>query len=133
MRRNSRDLSFKLIYESIFSSQNEQIDFSYREDDYVNYTKEEFDFAIELYQTFFANKESLLAKVEGAIIGYTLNRTYKIDLALLLLAITEHEYFQTPLAIVTNEVIELAKIYSTEKSPKFINGVISTIYGEKNA
>jgi transcription termination factor NusB len=28
--------------------------------------------------------------------------------------------------------LELAKVYSTSKSTGFINGVISTIYGEKD-
>jgi N utilization substance protein B len=132
MRRNSRDLAFKLIYESYFSP-NGEIDFSIKQDDQLaSYTKPEFDFAVELYQTFINNRQAIEAKIQSALKDYTFERVYKIDLAFLCLAIVEIDHHQTPIAIATNEMLELAKIYSTEKSPKFLNGVINTIYGDKH-
>ncbi len=132
MRRNSRELAFKLIYENIFSSLKGEVDFSLREDDFVNYEKQEFEFGIQIYKQFVKHQDDVLNTLSQNIKGYTLSRVYKIDLALLALAIVEHDFFQTPLAVVTNEVLELSKIYSTGKSSGFINGVISTIYGDKN-
>lgn len=128
MRRNSRDLAFKLIYESFFSH---QIDFSVREDEFSAYTKEEFDFAITIFEKFSQEKATVFEKIEKNLKDYTLDRIYKLDLAFLCLIVVEVEYFSTPMAVCVNEVIELSKIYSTEKSPKFLNGVISAIYGEK--
>ncbi len=132
MRRTSRELAFKFIYETIFSRMIEEIDFSLREDEYADLEKEEFEYAVLLYKKFFENQTNVIAKIEKSVQGYSLDRMFKIDLALLALAITEHDFFNQPLAIVTNEILELAKLYSTEKSVKFLNGVISTIYGEKN-
>ena len=52
-------------------------------------------------------------------------RVYKVDLALIYLALKEIDYFDTPKKVVINEIIELAKNYSTEKSASFINGFLA--------
>lgn len=129
MRRNSRDLAFKFIYESFF---NTNLDFSIREGEFENYQKEEFDYAIDIFEKFKEHKTEIISKIENNLKNYTIDRIYKLDLALLCLIIIDIDYFLTPLAISVNEGIELAKIYSTEKSPKFLNGIIKTIYGEVN-
>ncbi len=51
-----------------------------------------------------------------------------VDLAILRLAIWEmlHQ-LEVPDKVVINEAIELAKTYSTERSSKFINGLLDTI------
>ena len=64
--------------------------------------------------------------------GYKLDRVYKIDLALAYEAVTEIKYLNTPPAVAINEVIELAKAYSTEKSPKFLNGLLSAYLKGEN-
>lgn len=132
MRRTSRELGFKFIFETIFSKNHEEIDFSLRENEYDNFEKEVFERAKELYNSFFKNKEEILLKIESNVKGYSLDRMFKVDLALLALAITEYEHLKEPFSVVVNEILELAKIYSSEKSVRFLNGVISTIYGEKN-
>ena len=60
--------------------------------------------------------------------GYTIDRLYKVDLAIIILAVIEVKYVkETPKEVVINEAVELAKKFSTEKSPKFINGVLADI------
>ena len=60
--------------------------------------------------------------------GYTINRVYKIDLAILVLAVIELNYIkENPKQVIINEAVELAKKFSTDKSPKFINGVLADI------
>ncbi|MEE1029504.1 MAG: transcription antitermination factor NusB, partial [Alphaproteobacteria bacterium] len=60
--------------------------------------------------------------------GYTINRLNKIDLAIITLAVIELKFInETPKEIVINEAVELAKKYSTEKSPRFVNGVLADI------
>ena len=63
--------------------------------------------------------------------GYTPDRLYKVDLAILVLAIIELKYVkENPKEVIINEAVELAKKYSTEKSPKFINGILADIVKE---
>lgn len=129
MRRNSRDRAFKLIYESLF------VEKEFVEDDFedeVKITLEEQTYANQIFDNYLQNKESLKERLTRNLKNYEFSRVYKIDVALVFLALTEILYLSVPVAVATNEVVELAKIYSTEKSPTFLNGLISSIIGEKN-
>ena len=59
--------------------------------------------------------------------GWTIDRIMNIDLALLKVAIYEMIYKEIPYKIIINDIVELAKKYSDEVSPKFINGILAQI------
>jgi N utilization substance protein B len=60
------------------------------------------------------------------------NRVCALDKAILGIAVTELLYFpENPPKVVINEALEIAKEYSTEKSDKFINGILDRIAKEK--
>lgn len=50
-----------------------------------------------------------------------------MDRSVLRLAIWELIHAQEPKKVVINEAIELAKIYGTENSGKFVNGILDTL------
>jgi N utilization substance protein B len=56
-----------------------------------------------------------------------------VDRNLLRLALWELTGAQTPAKVVLDEAIELAKLYSTENSPAFINGVLDAVLKEIEA
>ena len=62
---------------------------------------------------------------------WTLERISKINIALLKLAIYEIKYTDTPFKVVINEAVDLAKKYSEETAPAFINGVLASVVAEK--
>lgn len=55
------------------------------------------------------------------------NRLAAVDRAILRLAHSEMTTQRTPARIAVNEAVELAKHYSTEKSPAFINGLLDKV------
>ncbi len=60
--------------------------------------------------------------------GWAKERISKIDLAILRLAIYEICFSQEiPPGVAVNEAVELAKEFSTEEAPAFINGVLGSI------
>jgi len=66
--------------------------------------------------------------------GWELGRMPVIDRNVLRLAVYELlEEGATPVAVVIDEAVELAKQYSTEASGSFVNGVLSTIAGDVRA
>ena len=104
----------------------------------------EFDQVKEL---FFAEKEEpveegdkafILSEVEGtrehmaeidALIeqsakGWDPERMNKVDLAILRLAVYEMKWGETPGGVAINEAVELAKKFSSDEAPAFINGVL---------
>ena len=129
MRRQARELAFKLIFERLFVKNN----YTFDEEFFSSLKQEEDkDFAKELVEKFVEHKDSLEDLISKHLHGYELKRLYKIDLALMLLALTEIIYLKTPYQIVINEVIELSKSYSTNKSSRFINGVLSSVIKDLN-
>ncbi len=128
MRRNSRVQAFKMIFERFFTTApvDDELWEELNEKDAV--------FAKEIFDAYTENKEKIENKISTLLVGYSLDRVHKIDLALLCEAITEIEYLSIPAPVVINEIVEIAKIYSTADSPKFLNGVLaSAIKGEGNA
>lgn len=124
MRTDAREKAFQLIFERLFIKENYTFD-----DEFFNSLKKEEDktFAKELVCLFEQNKDTLQNLVTKNLVNYHLSRVYKVDLALIYLALTEISYLKTPTQVVVNETLEIAKKYSTEKSSKFINGVLSSI------
>ncbi len=122
MRNDARQLAFQLIYERLFVKQ-------YFDEEFFAILSKEEDkqFSSEIISFYEKNKEQLKEIVSKHLIGYEIDRVYKVDLALIYEALTEILYLKTPKQVAINEVINLAKKFSTEKSSKFINGVLSSI------
>lgn len=53
-----------------------------------------------------------------------------VDRGILRLAVWELTHTDTPPKVVIDEAIELAKIFSTENSPAFVNGVLDAVLKE---
>ena len=60
-----------------------------------------------------------------------MDRLNKVDQAILLLAIYELIYTDTPSIVSINEAVELSKKYSDEAVTKMINGVLDKIYHDE--
>lgn len=136
MRKIAREIAFMLIYEEQFNKDRNvefSFDFLKNESEIIGDAKLEIEdetFVKDIIDAYENNKESIIELVNKHLFGYEPNRLYKVDSALLYLAVTEIYYIKTPVAVIINEVIELAKKYSTEKSAKFINGILGAIIKE---
>lgn len=119
-RTNARELAFKTIYSKFFNADDsEELDVA---------DKDSLEFISKILKTFAQNYEEINTIISENLKGYTIQRLYKIDLAIITLAVIELKFIkETPKEVVINEAVELAKKYSTEKSPKFINGVLADI------
>ena len=128
MRKHSRENAFKLIFESLFH----EFDLTLSNENLQELKKEEDKAFFEQIMTKFEeNKETLKVDIEKHLKNFDYSRVFKVDLALIYLALTEIKFCETPKAVAINEALELAKTYSTEKSSKFINGIVSAIINEQ--
>lgn len=65
--------------------------------------------------------------------NWDLKRMTVIDRNILRMAVGELLFFkETPFKVVIDEAVEIAKIYGTDESGKFVNGVIDAIHKEMN-
>lgn len=129
-RIKARESCFKLIFEYEFLKQKNQItleeflsskDLESQDVEYIN----------KIYDGVLENEQQLNDMISSKLKGYTLERIFKIDLAILKLAIYEIEFLHETPAVVINEAVELSKKYSTDNSYKFINGVLANIVKDK--
>lgn len=89
---------------------------------------EDLKFAEEFITNFFQNKEHLQEQLHIFTPKWDEDRLTRIDLIFILMAMAEFKYFSfIPVKVTLNEYIELAKMYSTPKSSKFINGTLDSI------
>lgn len=91
--------------------------------------KAEFDFAKQLIYKVIQHEEELDNVIKAKVANWEFNRIAVIDKFLLRMGICELMYLhEIPPKVTINEAIEIAKNYSTEKSSKFINGVLDSVY-----
>lgn len=129
MRAQARELAFQLIFERLFVKK----DYTFDGEFFSSLKKDEDkEFAKDIILKFEENRDELSKLISLNLIGYEIDRVYKIDLALIYLALTEINFVGTPIQVAINETLTIAKKYSTIKSSKFINGVLSSIIKNKN-
>ena len=76
-------------------------------------------------------EQELDEKIRGHLKGWTMERLNKVDVAILRLAIYEILYREDiPYKVSVNEAVELAKVFSEDSSPSFINGVLAEIIND---
>lgn len=138
MRSLARETAFKIIYKSLFLKGDLSCEEIMEEDKITEELDKDYiddsSFIKTLINMYSDNKQALNELIDLHIKGYTPDRVYKIDRAILLVALTELKYYSsTPYKVVINEAVEMAKKYSTEKSYSFVNGVLKNIIEEQNA
>jgi transcription antitermination protein NusB len=88
-------------------------------------------FAKQLIDRVVANKNELDTQIRARVENWEMERIALIDRILLRIGIAELFYFQEiPPKVSINEVIDIAKDYSTANSGKFINGILDAILSD---
>ena len=126
MSRNlARDCAFKMTFQYLFNK-----DFEIKKVfEEFDLSEEEKDFSLTFFDAVKANYDTICQKISSSLKNnIKITDLYKLDFAILLFTVCSIDYMQDSLALAINQAVELAKKYSTDNSPKFVNGVLSTIY-----
>lgn len=93
--------------------------------------KADRDYIREKYEKIAAMTDMLDEKINSYAAGWKTARMNKVDLTILRLAVYEvFEDEEIPTGVAINEAVELAKKYSSEEGPSFINGVLGKMVKE---
>lgn len=84
-----------------------------------------------LAEKVLSKSDELDEKIEKAAPAWPVENLNRIDLAILRLSVYELLNRKTPPKVIIDEAVELAKEFGSENSPAFINGVLGTIYQER--
>lgn len=123
MRRASREYVFKLVFEFGFYGErhNDTLELMLADSDL---TDEDRAYIRSTYAGVTSQADSLKARIAEKLERYTVDRVYRPDLTVLMIALYEMDN-GTPAKIAINEAVDLAKKYGTEKSGAFVNGVLA--------
>jgi len=133
-RHYARSIALQSIYESDFrkSGNPEEIFKRHLKNIGKNLDTENAEFALELIRKVGSTGDVIDEQIKNSAPDWPLNQIAVIDRNILRLSICELNYFDTPPKVVINEAVELAKTFGSEKTSKFINGVLGTIYRQSN-
>lgn len=131
-RRKSREIAMKLLYQiSINEEKIDDVIESFKEYTEENIDDVDFEYIKEVLDGVENNSNEIDGKIEANLVKWKLNRISKINLAILRVCVYEIVYMEDiPVKVSVNEAIELAKKYSEDKAPKFINGVLGNFVKE---
>lgn len=89
---------------------------------------EDQDFATRLFRRTVTNDEYYRSLIEENVKNWEFNRLAYMDVIIMQIAIAEMLSFpQIPTLVTINEYVEMARWYSTPKSPGYVNGILDAV------
>lgn len=91
----------------------------------------ETDFAYELLECVLKNQKEIIKIIQKFAPQWPVDKIARVDRCVLEIGICEIAFGdEVPPVVAINEAIEIAKHFGDENSPKFINGVLSSVMKE---
>lgn len=128
-RSELREHIFKMIFGLEFS-ENEQINeqLELYLDQLVDVQEKDYDYMLEKAKGIAGKVAEIDQIINENTTGWKTSRMNKVDLSILRLAVYEMKWDEdVPVKVAINEAVELAKRFSGEEGPVFINGVLGKI------
>lgn len=131
-RRKARDITFKYIYSTLYGkcAEEDALESIITADpeDIKALEGDEKEYFSKVKEGIEEHKEEIDEIILSKLKNWTIDRIFKIDLAILRLAVYEIMYFESmPVKVAVNEAVELAKKYGNDESSNFVNGVLREI------
>lgn len=96
-------------------------------------TAEAADFAWDIVDGVLGHRKELDAEIATLAPEFPIEQMPRIDKNILRIALYELRVSgDAPAGVVIDEAVELAKLFGSEASPKFVNGVLATAVGGRN-
>ena len=126
-RRVARRGLMKLLYQMDMNDDysDEAVDFYFENSDLK---ENEVEFIREHILGMIDKFDEIDEIIKSNLEGWSLERISNIDRQILRIAVYELYFTSTASNIVINEAVEIAREYSSNEAPKFINGILGTIF-----
>ena len=130
-RRDTRILSLQILCEVDTVNHDVEIVLSQIRQNNEMSSKDD-QFVCKLVNNVLENLQQLDNMIITYAPSWPINQMPVVDRNLLRMAIGEIEWVNsTPNKVVVNEAVEIAKIFGSDRSPSFVNGVLGSFLTEK--
>lgn len=124
IRREARKRALELLYQIEVTGQ----DVGEALNNFKRFRYEMSPFSRQIIEGVIDKKTSIDELIDLAAAKWTIQRMPLLDRNILRIAIYEMLYeSEIPISVSINEAVELAKIYGTPDSSKFVNGVLGNV------
>ena len=128
-RKELREHIFRMLFRIEFNSEEEmkeQEGFYFEE--LTEATGKDQDCILNKYRAIVEKQEEIDALLNEVTEGWKTSRMNRVDLTILRLATYEVKWDEdVPTGVAINEAVELAKKYSSDDGPAFVNGVLAKV------
>lgn len=128
-RKELREHVFRMLFRIEFNTDEEmkeQEAFYFAELEEATGTDQEY--ILNKYRAIVDKKEEIDALLNEVTEGWKTSRMNRVDLTILRLATFEIKWDDdVPTGVAINEAVELAKKYSSNEGPSFVNGILAKI------
>ena len=94
-------------------------------------TDEQFLYSKKLYDISIINKENIDTIIKDNLNNWDISRLSTIDKLILRMSISEMFFIDDiPPKVSITEGVEIAKVFSTNDSSSFVNGILDVVYNE---
>lgn len=125
LRRNSRENGLKFLFQQEFLSESDPgANFTNFRTHFITTEDNDIDFIERTTSYVIENKKSLDESITSLSTNWKIDRIALVDLLLLRLGMAEIKLKITPPKVVIDEILEIAKVYSSKDSVSFINGLL---------
>ena len=130
-RRRARSQALQALYEiDSVGHPAEEVIARYGED----LSPEAREFMNKIVHGTLESEEEVDSMLEKAAPEWPISELAVIDRNILRLSLWELLIWgETPVKVVINEAVELAKRYGSDSAPRFVNGVLGTLAGRRNS
>lgn len=129
IRREARALALQALFEVDCASHNPQ-DSLERLLPESSLPEETIDFTRDLVLSVLDNRSAIDALIQRFAPAWPLQQLSIVDRNILRLAVNELLSEMAPAKVAINEAVELAKAFGGDSSPRFVNGVLGSIYAD---
>lgn len=128
-RKKSREKAMEMLFGiTINKETSEEVIETFKENNKEELQDIDLIYIRNILKGIEEKKEELDELISSLLQKWKIERISKVNLTILRLAIYEIKYVDdVPGKVAVNEALELAKIYSDEKSISFINGVLDKV------
>ncbi len=126
VRRKARTIALEIIYQKEITKAS--LDEIMRNRNRAGEGEPPSDFSMKLINGVMSHQAEIDDLIEGYADNWALDRMPSLDRNIIRISLYEMLYEEDiPFSVSINEAVELAKIYGTEDSGKFVNGVLGRI------
>lgn len=128
-RSELREHVFRMLFRIEFNNaeeMKEQEGFYF--DELEEATGKDQEYILDKYRAIVEKKEEIDVLLNEVSEGWKTSRMNRVDLTIMRLAVYEIKWDEdVPTGVAINEAVELAKKYSSDDGPSFVNGILAKV------